>query len=184
MFDGPLKIAVGAAAIAFVAAEFLSDRTAVLMPTVKSALTPSHGSRPALRSDDEPRDTQTASYGRVELAPDRLGQYHADVEIDGKRLTMLVDTGASFVTLTYADASSVGLRPMPSDFTTRMATANGMAAAAEVRLREVRIDTIDVADVPAIVMPEGAMMTSLLGMSFLEKLASFKITAGNLVLKP
>ena len=63
---------------------------------------------------------------------------------------------------------------MPSDFNIRMATANGMASAAEVRLREVRLDTIDVADVPAIVMPQGAMATSLLGMSFLEEARQFR----------
>jgi aspartyl protease family protein len=97
---------------------------------------------------------------------------------------MLVDTGASFVALTYADAAAAGIRPMPSDFNVRMATANGISSAAEVRLHEVRIDTIDVGDVPAIVMPQGAAATSLLGMSFLRKLGSFKIIAGDLVLKP
>jgi aspartyl protease family protein len=95
-----------------------------------------------------------------------------------------VDTGASFVALTYSDAAAIGILPMPSDFNIKMATANGMASAAAVRLHEVRLDTIDVEDVPAVVMPRGVMGTSLLGMSFLKKLGSFNISAGDLVLKP
>ena len=144
------------------------------MPGVMPHPSSAGGSSLAPRAGDrEPPATQRVSYGRVELAPDRFGQYHAEVEIDGKRLAMLVDTGASFVALTYADAAAVGIRPMPSDFNIRMATANGMASAAEVRLREVRLDTIDVGDVPAIVMPQGVAATSLLGMSFLKKLGEF-----------
>jgi aspartyl protease family protein len=179
MFAGPLKIAVGAAAVAFVAANLLSYRTA--MPPRPAA----EGMGPAPPADDRRLSvSQAASYGRVELTPDRFGQYHADVEIDGRRLPMLVDTGASFVALTYADASALGLQPMPSDFNIKITTANGLSFAARVRLHEVRLDTIDVADVPAIVVPKGAMATSLLGMSFLEKLGSFAITDGDLVLKP
>ena len=94
MFAGPLKIAVGAAAVAFVAANLLSYRTSAVTPTAMPTLSSAGGSSPALRTDDrESPVTQAASYGRVELAPDRFGQYHADVEIDGKRLAMLVDTG-------------------------------------------------------------------------------------------
>lgn len=179
MFAGPLKIAVGAAAVAFVAANLLSYRTA--MPPSPSG----EGSSPAPSADDRGASvSRAASYGRIELAPDRFGQYHADVEIDGKRLAMLVDTGASFVALTYADASAVGLEPMPSDFNIKITTANGPSFAAGVRLREVRLDTIDIADVPAIVTPRGAMATSLLGMSFLKKLGSFAVIDGDLVLKP
>ena len=185
MFAGPVKIAAAAAAAAFVGANLLSYRTSAAPPSAIQSLSSAAWSSVApQRGDSQPPVLHAVSYGRVALAPDRLGQYHANVEIDGRRLVMLVDTGATLVALTYADAAAVGFRPMPSDFKLGMATANGLAAAAPVRLHEIRLDTIDVGDVPAIVMPQGAMATSLLGMSFLKKLRGFEIVDGNLVLRP
>ena len=39
-------------------------------------------------------------------------------------------------------------------------------------------------NVDAVVMPEGALQKSLLGMSFLRKLKRFEVASGNLVLQP
>lgn len=185
MFERLLRVAVAAVAVALVRAYLLPRHTSALTPPSAPTMSAAgQATRAPPRDDAKSLVDQRAGYGRVELAPDHFGQYHAEVEIDGRRLPMLVDTGASFVALTYADAAAVGVRPMPSDFNIRMSTANGMAAAAAVRLREVHLDTIVVDDVPAIVMPQGAAATSLLGMSFLKKLRSFEIAEGNLVLKP
>jgi aspartyl protease family protein len=179
MFAGPFKLAFLTGVAAFVVADLLSYRTGAVAPQAAPT-------RASAESSLAPESAVAhgASYGRIELAPDRFGQFHAEVEIDGRRLAMLVDTGASLVALTYADAASVGQRPMPSDFKVKVVTANGTADAAEVRLREVRLDTILVDDVPAIVMPQGVAATSLLGMSFLKKLGGFEIADGRLVLKP
>lgn len=125
-----------------------------------------------------------AGFGSVIITADRGGQYHTSVEVDGLRIPMLVDTGATVVALRHEDALRIGVAPMPSDYTVRISTANGEIAAARVRLREVRIENIRVADVQAVVMPEGAMSKSLLGMSFLKRLARFEVESGNLVLRP
>jgi aspartyl protease family protein len=62
-------------------------------------------------------------------------------------------------------------------------TANGTVKAAQVRLREVQIGRIAVRDVEAVVMPPGRLAGSLLGMSFLKRLASFNVSGGTLVLR-
>ena len=49
-------------------------------------------------------------------------------------------------------------------------------------LREVRIDRIVLRDVDAVVLPQGRLSGSLLGMSFLRRLASFEVSKGRLVL--
>jgi aspartyl protease family protein len=123
-------------------------------------------------------------YGRVELRPDNAGHYTANVEVDGRSLPMLVDTGATLVALRYEDAVAIGRQPMPSDFTVAINTANGMTRVALIRLPEVRIATIRATDVQAFVLPQGATAQSLLGMSFLKKLGGFEIKAGSLVLQP
>jgi aspartyl protease family protein len=131
-----------------------------------------------------PQSSGGVSYGRVELRPDAGGQYHADVEIEGQRIPMLVDTGATLVSLTYADASRLGVAPAPADYKVDVHTANGVAKAARVSLREVRVGTLQVRDVQALVMPRDVRGTSLLGMSFLQRLGGFQIASGTLVLRP
>ena len=64
-----------------------------------------------------------------------------------------------------------------------VATANGLAKAAKVKLDKVEIDGVRLDDVQALVMPEGALTGTLLGMSFLSRLSSFKSEGGVLTLK-
>jgi aspartyl protease family protein len=128
---------------------------------------------------------RTRTYGNeVSLAPDRSGHYRADVEVFGRRIRMLVDTGATIVALTSEDADALGVRPMPADYQISLSTANGMVQAAAIRLSQIRIGTIAAQDVAAVVMPPGVMQESLLGMSFLRRLGGFEVADGKLILKP
>jgi aspartyl protease family protein len=77
----------------------------------------------------------------------------------------------------------VGLRPHGLNFDTPVNTANGLVKAARVQLRRVEVDNVRVRDVDGLVLPEGAMRGSLLGMSFLSRLSSFRIENGVLFLK-
>ena len=64
-----------------------------------------------------------------------------------------------------------------------ISTANGIVAAASVRLAEVKVGDIAVRGVEALVLPPGKLGTSLLGMSFLKRLGGFEIAQGRLILK-
>jgi aspartyl protease family protein len=111
------------------------------------------------------------------------GHFFVKAEINGKTVKVLVDTGASAVALSYEDAKDIGLRPGSLDFNVPVSTANGVAKAAGVNLDKIEIDGVRVSDVQGLVMPEGVMRGSLLGMSFLGKLKSFKVEDGVLYLK-
>jgi aspartyl protease family protein len=124
-----------------------------------------------------------AGYGREDLKADAGGQFQSDIELDGTRVHMLVDTGATFVSLTYADAEKLGFRPPPAEFTVPVQTANGASKAARLTLKEVRLGTLMVSNVPALVMPEDVKGTSLLGMSFLKKLGGFEASGGTLSMR-
>lgn len=123
-------------------------------------------------------------FGSVAIKRDNNGHYQAQIEIDGLRIPMLVDTGATIVALRSEDAERVGLNPAPSAYNAPISTANGQIMAARITLREVRLDNITVSNVPAVIMPRGALSQSLLGMSFMNKLSKFEIADGELVLKP
>lgn len=121
--------------------------------------------------------------GRVELRADGTGHFFADAHINGRRISIMVDTGATIVALTHEDAAAAGIFPAASDFTGRVNTANGVARVAYVTLDTVSIDDITVRGVRAAVTERGKLTTSLLGMSFLGKLRRAEISRGTLVLE-
>ena len=119
----------------------------------------------------------------VELEAKRGGHFIVRAEINRTPVTVLVDTGATKVALSYEDADRAGLRPRLLDFTIPVATANGTAKAASVVLRQVEIENILVRDVEALVLQKGALRGTLLGMSFLKRLSSFRMEDGRLILR-
>lgn len=120
---------------------------------------------------------------RVALRADASGHFFANAQINGGRIQIMVDTGATIVALSYEDASRAGIFPREADFTGRVSTANGVARVAYVTLDAVSIDDITVQDVRAAVAEPGRLGTSLLGMSFLSKLRRTEISRGTLVLE-
>ena len=119
----------------------------------------------------------------VELRADRAGHFAANMEINGRRLDAMVDTGASLVMLTYDDAQRAGIYLRESDFTMQMQTANGIAKAAPVTIDRLVIGNITVRNVQAAVGERGLLGTNLLGMSFLKRLHKFEISSGTLILQ-
>lgn len=119
----------------------------------------------------------------TELKATNGGHFFATASINGASVNVLVDTGATAVALSYEDARHVGLRPGTLDFNVPVATANGVTKAARVKIDRIAIDGVKVEDVDGMVLPEGALQGTLLGMSFLGRLNSFRIEDGILYLK-
>jgi aspartyl protease family protein len=136
--------------------------------------------RPAVRRDGE----RQAANGRiVELRAGSYGHYRTSAEINGRPVTVMVDTGASMVALSYEDARAAGIYLRDSDFTHRVSTANGFARVAPITIDRVSIGDITVRNVPGAVMEAGKLETSLLGMSFLARLQRVDMRSGVLVLQ-
>lgn len=113
----------------------------------------------------------------------RDGHFHIRASIGDKQVHFLVDTGATNVVLTRKDAEKLGIRPKADQFFERYYTANGVIMAAPVILESITIgDTIHMNNVRASVS-EGQLGVSLLGMSFLNRLASIEISGERLILK-
>jgi len=119
----------------------------------------------------------------VALRADRLGHFQSDIQVNGQFVKALVDTGASVVAMSDEDARKAGVLPPKSAFTVPMQTANGLVRGARVRVSELRLQSITVHDVEAVVLPAGALHGTLLGMSFLKRLSSFEMNGNTLVLK-
>lgn len=108
------------------------------------------------------------------------GHFQATVTVNGTPITMLVDTGATTVALSYEDAARAGIDPESLRFTRTILTANGRAQAAPVRLRSIELGPIYREGIEATVASPGRLGQSLLGMSFLSTLGSIQIRADEL----
>ncbi len=109
------------------------------------------------------------------------GHVALQADVNGSPIRFLLDTGASYVTLTPEDARAAGLRGGDLHFTQRVATANGEVRVAPVKLREIRLGQFVMEDVDAVVV-DTQLRTSLLGMSFLKRLDSYEMRDGALVI--
>ena len=119
--------------------------------------------------------------GQVELAAEDDGHFYVDAEVNFEPVRLLVDTGATVTALRQSDAEAAGLRLIAADFDQPVMTANGTAYAAVVELDSVVVDSIEVSGVRAVVLPDGQLSVSLLGGSFLNRLARFEVADGTLI---
>ena len=103
-----------------------------------------------------------------------------DGNVNGSPVRFLVDTGATMVVLTMRDAAAAGLTRSDLVFSMRTSTANGVARAAPVRLRDVRIGQFVLSDVQAMVIEN--LGVSLLGRSFLQRLDGYEMHDGVLTI--
>jgi len=118
----------------------------------------------------------------LEIPQSADGHYYVTSIINGIATRMLVDTGATVTVVSVADAERAGLVLKPSDYVLSVRTASGIAKAAQVRLREMRIGVAHLEDVPAIVMTTPGNI-SLLGISTLQQFKSYEVRGGVLTLQ-
>jgi aspartyl protease family protein len=129
-----------------------------------------------------PSEPQVGRGGEVIVNRRLSGEFAIAGRVNAARVTFLFDTGASAVVLTAEDAKRAGVETSRLVFDVPVATANGGAMAAEVRLDQVAVGPIVMRNVPALVARRGALDESLLGMSFLERLKSYTVERDRLVM--
>ncbi len=125
----------------------------------------------------------TPNGGTMRLRADAQGHYSGDFRINGRQVQGLIDTGATYVALNESFARRLGYTGNQLDFRYSVNTANGATKAAHVTLDRVEIGGIRVRDVEAFVLKDDALTSTLVGMSFLKKLASYSVADGSLSLK-
>lgn len=103
----------------------------------------------------------------VSLQRNRFGHYLATGDINGEAVELLLDTGASDVSVPAGVAQRLGLRRGQP---VRYSTANGTITAYLTRIPVLRLGTIELHDIRASINPQMDGETILLGMSFLRHL--------------
>ena len=113
-------------------------------------------------------------------APD--GHFYTDGQVNGTVIRFLVDTGASSVALSKADAAKIGLQFTDADFTATGSGAGGALALKPVMLDRVIVGTTDAANVEGVIV-NSDMKVSLLGQSWLRRVGTVEITGDRMVLR-
>jgi aspartyl protease family protein len=131
-------------------------------------------------STPAPRQARGTVPNSLVFHANRQGHVMVDAVVNGAPVRFLVDTGATLVVLTLKDAAAAGLGRNDLVFSMKTSTANGVARAAPVTLRELRINQLSVNNVAAAVTENLGM--SLLGQSFLTQLDGYEMRDGMLTL--
>jgi len=108
--------------------------------------------------------------------------FRMDTEVNGAPITMIFDTGASAVVLTNSDAEAAGINLSTLRFNIEVQTANGMGRAAGITIKRIEVGGIIRENVRAFVAEQGALKTSLLGMTFLQTLENYTVSKDSLEL--
>lgn len=114
------------------------------------------------------------------LVADRNGHFTTTFRINDKAVDGMIDTGASSVAINESTARRLGFGAGDLDFKYRVNTANGQVQAAAVMLDRVEVGGVRVQDVQAMVLPDKALSGTLIGMTFLKKLGSYKVENGQM----
>lgn len=137
------------------------------------------GKRQTLRVGDAPASVgsgagEQRSGSRVVLAAGPGGHFMSEGQINGRVVQFMVDTGATSVAMSVADARRIGLNYQEGQ-AVQMNTANGVTQGWRISLNTVRVGDVMVSGVDAVVTP-GNMPYILLGNSFLSR---FQMTRTN-----
>jgi aspartyl protease family protein len=110
----------------------------------------------------------TAGRQQAVLSSDGRGHFWASAELNGAGAKVLVDTGATFISMSSATARQLGINYSGGQ-RGQTSTANGVVPVFRVTLATVRVGDITLNNVDASVHEGAGLPVILLGMSFLNR---------------
>jgi aspartyl protease family protein len=135
-----------------------------------------------LRADLIPGTPVQTAANEMVISAREGGGFHVYGKVNDTPVRFLVDTGASAIVLSPADAKRLGLDLKTLTFDRAYETANGIGYGASAMVDELTVGHIRLTKVPVSI--NGApMSSSLLGMTFLSRMKSFNISGRKLVLR-
>jgi aspartyl protease family protein len=134
-----------------------------------------------VRTQINPGIATISSDNQITLDRAMDGHYYLTAQVNGTPVDFVVDTGATGIVLTNADAEAAGIDTDSLAYVGRAMTANGEVLTAPVTLESITVGPLRDTRVRATVNA-GEMDRSLLGMEYLQRFSSVEITGGKMVL--
>ncbi|MBC2665019.1 TIGR02281 family clan AA aspartic protease [Novosphingobium flavum] len=126
---------------------------------------------------------QEVSGTETRVPMDEDGHFWIRARVNGVPHRFLVDTGATLTAIDPGLAAEAGAVVQSMRQPVLLRTANGTVPAQLATLHEVRIGNVLARDLDAVIAP-GMEGTSVLGMNFLSRLASWRVEGQTLILVP
>jgi len=172
--------------IAFVPVLAVFAAAAFGMFVLRDSMSRSMDAKPALAESAETvSEIPVISAHQIRTASLRKegdGHFWATAYVNGTPVKFLVDTGASLVALSERDARRIGINTDKMEQNAKVRTAGGEVMAATAMIQKIEIDGVTVKNVQAVVIDKG-LEHSLLGMSFLNRLDGWDVTANAIVIR-
>jgi aspartyl protease family protein len=130
-----------------------------------------------------PGRTVTNESGEVVVPRRTDGSFTLAGKLKDRDVQFMFDTGASTVVLTAETAASAGFPESSLNYSIPVSTANGRTLAAPITIESMSIGNITERRVRALVVRAGLLQQNLLGMTFLERLASYEVRGNRLILR-
>lgn len=134
-----------------------------------------------VRTQINPGIASISGENQVTLGRAMDGHYYLTAQVNGTPVNFVVDTGATGIVLTHADAEAAGIDTDALAYVGRAMTANGEVLTAPVTLDSITVGPLRDTAVRATVNA-GEMDRSLLGMDYLQRFSSVQISGGKMVL--
>jgi aspartyl protease family protein len=168
LFPGKAVLVVdGAAPKTYSVGKSITESIKLISANETSATIEVNGKRQTITLGEHINRTAPSGPASITLQADTRGHFVAQGQINGGTISMLVDTGATVIALSAADAVRLGI-DYKKGAVAYLNTANGTVPSYRVQLNSVRIGTIELNQVDASVLETG-LSFALLGMSFLNR---------------
>ncbi|MFZ6849480.1 retropepsin-like aspartic protease family protein [Undibacterium sp. RuRC25W] len=169
LFPGKAILVVdGAPAKAYTVGSMLSKDTKLVAADGETATISVNKKQYTLKMGEAVQHVNVGSSHSVVLQAGERGHFIANASINGVGIKMMVDTGASLVTLPASDAVRLGIT-YTKGARGKVNTAGGDVTAYAVKLDSIKIGEITLYQVDALVIDTG-LSIPLLGMSFLNRM--------------
>tara|TARA_Y100000590_G_scaffold464389_1_gene633714 strand:- start:1092 stop:1820 length:729 start_codon:yes stop_codon:yes gene_type:complete len=129
-----------------------------------------------------PNQPFSISEQEIILSTDERGHFNVIGKVNGKRIKFLIDTGATGIVLSSRHARRIGINVDALNYDIPMQTANGITKSASYKIQSLTIGHITLNNL-SVYINQSNMEASLLGMTFLNKLKSFRVEGRNMILK-
>ena len=126
----------------------------------------------------------TVQGAETAIAMDGDGHFWVEAQVNGKPAQFMIDTGATFTSLTGSSAATLGLKPTPGELPAQFDTANGAAIGRFTRIASLEFGTVRARGLDAVIMVDDDGDTNVIGMNLLSGLKSWRVVDNTLTLVP
>ena len=159
----------------------VGTQTPSIAPMATALESAAEKAAPSFRYRHQSRQTPSPTHQEMSFPADGNGHFLVNAVVNGEDVRFVVDTGATDVVLGVNMARRLGYDPDTLDYSKKYQTANGLADGAPVTLREIRIGSLSLYDLPATIVRQ-PLPVALLGNSFLSRLAGHEVRDGRLTM--